>query len=611
MVHPQTFFILIICLFLNLCRSVAQTEVLLLKTDSFTINKHLTATELARKNGDKKEESAHWDAIALIYWDHNAFRKAIEYFTKSLELNRQLDNLSGVSMLSSNLGALYADLKEYHKSLDCFNQTLAYRRMKKEKLGIITTLINISVVLNNLKKYPSSVAALQEALTLSREMNDMDQMKSCYGMLSETYEKAHKSDSAYYYFTLYRSWHEKIIGDKEVKSIQEVKEANLKLQLTEIEKQNKELALKLANTEIVHQEGEIKTIDETRRKLFQHLSKAELQNKLLRQENLIKDFKASEQKAEAKVKSQQIRFLRISLTLGAVVVILMLLLFVYIRKKNKLLGRQNKEILAQKLQIEEQQTLLTDSINYSRYIQNAMLRRGVEFENIVTDGFILLKPKSVVSGDFYWFTKIDTKTIIVAADCTGHGVPGALMSMIGINLLNQIVEINKTVMPNQILEELHKGIVFALSQAESSNRDGMDAAVVMFEENSQTIHFAGAIRPMIVVSDGKAEVIKGDKRTVGGGLFRGDTERKFTPITFELQPGSYIYLYSDGFTDQFGGEKRKKFTSHRFLNLLSEIYVYPGNVQGEKLSENLATWQGSESQLDDILVIGFRPFSEN
>jgi signal transduction histidine kinase len=332
----------------------SQNVIPFLKKDSFNISRSLANAEKCKISGDKREESRHYDTVALVHWEHNQFPKAILFYEKSLALNEQLENVSGVSMINSNLAMINADMHNYQKSLDHFQKTLDYRRKVKEKVGIISVLINMSVVLNNLKQYDQSVKKLEEALKLASEMNDIEQMKSCYGMLSETFEKAQNPKKAQEYFEKYRTWHEEIQKMKESKSQQLVQETNLKLQLTETEKKNKELELKLANSVLQEKESALELASDSARRLYANLSRAELTNELLKKDNLIKDISIKNEQVRRE-KQQQALWL-----LMAILVLVggLLLAFIrgYIRKQ-----KTNKLLQYQKQQIEEQAVKLSET----------------------------------------------------------------------------------------------------------------------------------------------------------------------------------------------------------------------------------------------------------
>lgn len=277
---------------------------------------------------------------------------------------------------------------------------------------------------------------------------------------------------------------------------------------------------------------------------------------------------------------------------------------------------RTSEIVEQKKVIEEKNKDITDSINYAKTIQEAILPSNDLKNKLFPDSFILFKPKDIVSGDFFWFAEKNNKKIIAACDCTGHGVPGALMSMIGNNILNQIVNEKGITSPDEILNHLHKEIRKTLNQEEQNeSKDGMDIAIITF--NSQTeIEFAGAQRPLWIIrkiDNGELLIdkemlphlieTKGDKFAIGG--WQSETERKFTNHKISLSKGECIYISSDGYADQFSDIDKKLMTS-RFKELLISVQQKPMTEQEIFLSDFIEKWRGVREQIDDILVIGVR-----
>jgi serine phosphatase RsbU (regulator of sigma subunit) len=266
----------------------------------------------------------------------------------------------------------------------------------------------------------------------------------------------------------------------------------------------------------------------------------------------------------------------------------------------------NKKIEKLKDELESAYLHIKESINYAKTIQDAMLPNPAILSNFFPESFILFKPKDTISGDFYWF-KFDTNTFLVAAaDCTGHGVPGALLSMIGIEKLNSItLETNE---PDEVLNKLNTRITNALRQSSklANSEDGMDIALCSFNKKTRSLRFAGANRSLWIIGNNKSEVeeIKGTRETIGGAkkvLFT-----KFEGHEFGINKGDTIYLFSDGFADQFGGEKNKKITRKGFKRLLLSIQNQAMNQQQEILSNFIDDWKLGYKQIDDILVIGIR-----
>jgi serine phosphatase RsbU (regulator of sigma subunit) len=241
---------------------------------------------------------------------------------------------------------------------------------------------------------------------------------------------------------------------------------------------------------------------------------------------------------------------------------------------------------------------LNDSIYYARHIQYSL-----------PENFIYYKAKDIISGDFYWFEKVENKLIIAVVDCTGHGVPGAFMSMLGSTILRQIVKINKITYPGKVLEVLDHEIRSTLKQSyeDPFNKYGMDVSIVCYNMKSFTLEFAGAKRPLYHFSNMKAlTVYKGSKFSIGGDVLEMADPKEFCSQSIPLKRGDSVYLFTDGIIDQFGGENNRKFMAKKFKEELVQIQDLPMSVQGGKIEARIEGWRGNYEQVDDILVMGLR-----
>lgn len=274
-------------------------------------------------------------------------------------------------------------------------------------------------------------------------------------------------------------------------------------------------------------------------------------------------------------------------------------------KLEVLVNERTAEVVEQKQQLESAFKDIRDSITYAQRIQEAILPVDAEIARIIPESFIFFRPRDIVSGDFYWLASTETKSFIACVDCTGHGVPGAFMSMIGNTLLNQIVIEKKTEAPELILEALHSGVRHALRQdTGGETRDGMDIALCVIDHATMQLSYAGANRPLWRISLNDFHEIKADKYSIAGDQL--EEQRKFKGHTLQLQKGDCIYLSTDGYADQFGGEKGKKFMVKRFQQLLLAIHQQPMQEQRRRLEHAFLEWKGPLGQVDDVLVIGFR-----
>lgn len=266
---------------------------------------------------------------------------------------------------------------------------------------------------------------------------------------------------------------------------------------------------------------------------------------------------------------------------------------------------QRDEIEAQNDHISKQNQEMTQSIEYAKRIQNAVMPTKEVVQSILPEHFILFKPKDIVSGDFYWMTEKNNKIIVAAADCTGHGVPGAFMSMLGISFLNEIVNVRNETKPDMILNHLRDSIKSTLSQTgkEGESKDGMDIAPCTIDLEAKKIEYAGAYNPLYLVRNGELFETKADKMPVGIHMVEKES---FTHHEMNFEKNDCVYIFSDGYVSQFGGENGRTYKSVPFKKLLAIISEKPMAKQCQMLDEEFVEWQGFNPQVDDILVIGIK-----
>ncbi|OJJ17439.1 hypothetical protein BKI52_26570 [marine bacterium AO1-C] len=266
---------------------------------------------------------------------------------------------------------------------------------------------------------------------------------------------------------------------------------------------------------------------------------------------------------------------------------------------------QEKELITQK------NKAITDSIRYAQHIQQAMQPPQHFVDGFFNDFFLINKPRDIIGGDFYWMTEVGHKKIVIVADCTGHGVPGAMMSMLGNTLLRDIVDKEQETNPEKILFQLDTEIAKVLNQQLGENRDGMDMSVVVIDPQQETLNFAGANHKMIYIQNGETFIISGDRFGIGGNQRRKTQTVAFSNYTVDIsgEETPAFYLFTDGFRDQFGGQENKKFSLSRLASLLGDICQKSCGEQHQILSNTLKSWmsEAQETQTDDILLLGFRP----
>lgn len=298
----------------------------------------------------------------------------------------------------------------------------------------------------------------------------------------------------------------------------------------------------------------------------------------------------------------------IFLNIGIAVVVFLIIIFLLVRSMRSILVKEDKltaNLLQSKLELEIKNKETLDSILYAKRIQEAILPLRSKIKKALPESFIFHLPRDIVSGDFFWFKQQNGKTFIASVDCTGHGVPGAFMSMIGTILLDDIVEKKGIEEPDEILNELDRDVVKALKQdkREMASRDGMDIAICVIDEKANVLKFSGAFRPLLHIRNSEINRIKSSPYPIGG--FKENVSL-FEKHEIALQKGDRFYIYSDGYADQFGGERNKKYMTKRFRELILQISSLDMPSQEEKLKKEFDLWSGGNEQVDDVLVIGFK-----
>lgn len=309
------------------------------------------------------------------------------------------------------------------------------------------------------------------------------------------------------------------------------------------------------------------------------------------------------QEKEALVATQS---LKINMMIGAAIMMALTIGLVYRSYHQKKVS--NREITKQKEITEQKNKEIVDSINYAKRIQSSLLPHRKEISKFFPEAFIFYKPRDIVSGDFYWFARVGNRSYIAAADCTGHGVPGALVSMLGFNFLNQIVNELHITDPGKILDELHVRVTRALNKEkdpdERDMRDGMDIALLAVDEKQKLVEYSGAVRPLYYIDENGLNIVKGNVYSIGG--IKSYDTNCFQTHTIKVKSKADFYLFSDGYADQFGGENGKKFKLKNLQSLLLTAQGQSMETQGRIIEKTFYSWAGDHEQVDDVCVVGLR-----
>ncbi len=554
------------------------------------INYHMKSLKLKEEMNDAVGISMSYNNIALILQIQGKLDDALAYQLKSLKIKEKLKDKQGISIAYSNIASVYADQKKYEEALKYNFMALKLKEEIGEKQGEALCLSNIGVVYNFQKKTQEALKYLSRGLKIFEEIGSAkDYITTSIG-LGNTYEqgKMYKEALFYYEKALDRS--------QRIDYPEGSKEAYRNLSSVHTKLKNFQKALEynilfyhekdsLLSKEVMKQVTEINTKYQTEKK--------EQEIQLLIKDQQLKDKTLREQKV-----------IRIALIVGlGLFLILSFTLYNRYRfkqKANTLLEKQKKEI-------QEQNVLITDSIDYAKTIQEAVFPSENTMRNFFSDSFVLYKPKAIVSGDFYQVIEKNNKIICTVADCTGHGIPGAFMSLLGFNMLENIVEKTEHITPAAILTELNKKMVLTMSQNQlndTSVKHGMDASLITINKGGTELQFSGAHNSLYHIRNNTLTEIKANKMSIGS--YREGKEIEFTNHSISFQKGDAFYLFSDGFPDQIGGPNRKKFYYQPFKNLLLSIHQLDINEQRSILDKTITEWRGELDQTDDILVMGIR-----
>lgn len=572
-----------------------------------------------------------FNLVAKTYMNYGYIPQAVTNFNNAAEIYLQLNKLEETRNTYTNIAVAYSEVDELELMCQYFEKSLEIRRKIGESKQLASGLIDLAFGLNSITHYDDAIKLLDEALKLSTDSKNTNLVLECYKQLSNNYEQTGNKRKAQEMASKAETYAQNInkeatVREYETRVLQEkgksveLQQENAVLTAENLERQLNQLKMQRRQDSIDNElkAEQQKVLDEERK-----TKEARLEAERLELENNAKELRIAQE--EEKSRTQQIY---IYIAIGVLVIISIFAIFLIrsnrIRRRNNIkLAQQNEEIIKQgnelneaMKKIEHQNQSITQSINYAKGIQQALLRKREALNNYIQDAFIFFNPRDIVSGDFYWFNEVCTnpektledanpdekRFIVTAVDCTGHGVPGAFMSMIGFNLLNEITN-NGTYHANEILEKLHLGVQDTLKQKETMNQDGMDMALCVIDKTANTLEFAGAKNPVVYIQGDELFVIKGDPDGIGGK----DDDIKFTSHIVNLDQPTWFYIFSDGYVDQFGGELGRKFMISNFKKFLLQIHNEPAEKQCELLKQNLLDWRGTKyNQLDDIMVIGFK-----
>lgn len=504
---------------------------------------------------DKRGIGYCYGNLGNTYAAQSDQKKALEYFKKSLAIQQETGDKRGEGICYGNIGNAYSNLGDYKLALEYCLKGLKIRQEIGDKRGIVTCFINLASFYNKSENYKLAIDYSDSAVKPAKQLGDIDNERMAHQNLAAAYGKLGKYKEAYENEVLFKQLTDSIFNAENSKQL-----GDLKTQF-EVEKKETELKLKSEADQAINKEERIR---------------------------------------------QQ---LTIYAVLGVLLIVFVFSMFLYRRfkitqKQKHIIGLQKDEVLRQKHIVEEHQKEIIDSITYAKRLQQAILPSDAEIKKYLPDTFIYYKPKDIVAGDFYWMEHVDSATFMAAADSTGHGVPGAMVSVVCSNALNRAIKEFGLRDTGRILDKTRELVLETFEKSGEEIKDGMDISLIRIKKNleSTEVQWSGANNALLYISDHKLTEVKADKQPIG----QTDNPKPFTANNIELQKGDIVYLMTDGYPDQFGGEKGKKFKYKQLEDNLLANGDKPMDEQKSRLAQSFDAWKGSLEQVDDVTIIGIR-----
>ena len=574
---------------------------------------------LSNEFGNKNNiQNAH-NRMGIVYYKLGDLSKSNEHFLEAVKISMEKQNpdLYSESKLLNNIANNYGDLKQENLAIEYYKKSLALKYSLKDSAMFSLTLNNMAITFGQLQQYDSAHFYLKKALVIDRALNDTISLAYTKGSLGEIFLEDNQPDSAIIYLEEALDYFGNVPDNEYVIAYYFSKiglarytkgfypdAKNYFLRALDFASAMGAKSIQLECYKGLRDVSEkLKAFEEA---LAYGKKYAALQDSLFREESA-QELSAIETSYQIKNREQEISVLNAQAEVdelkfysatGIAVLVLLLLTFLFYRyqfkaKANVILQQKNNTIQKQNKEI-------TDSVEYAKGIQEAILPSYHELSSSFKNVYLYYKPSKIVSGDFYWVDKVGSRVILVLADGTGHGVPGAFLSVLGTGILRQLISEEKICQPNQILDKLNQKVKEGLGQSRLNNtlNDGMDVAVCILDRASGELMFSGAKRSMLIKHKGTVELIKGDRSSIGGDQ---NQTPEFNVHAFTVTPNDAILLYSDGIIDQFGGEEGKKFLTKRLVQLLAEengIAAF-----NKKFDELMTDWIGQREQLDDMLLL--------
>ncbi len=563
---------------------------------------YFEALKISEEVGHKSNQAAVLSNIGNIYSIQMEMEKSITYYEKALHIYEEMRNRSEQASLLCNIGSVYLEERKYQKALECFQKALQLSTETANKRAQAASLLNIGNIYRYQARSAEAIPYFHQASSIYHELNDKQGYSLSLLTLGDAYSSLKRYNVALYYTQ------KAIQMAKDIGALFVLSQSYHTLSEIYQDTKNYEKALAAYKTYVLYKDS---------------LTREENQKALIQKEM---EYQFEKQQAEARAKyelqltqaqareERQRLWTYVITAVGLSVLVILLITYrsLIVTKRQKRIIEEAKAAIekqkalleVQKQTIEEQNREILDSIRYARRIQQALLPSEERWQRLLPESFLLYQPKDIIAGDFYWVEETEDYIFVAAADCTGHGVPGAMMSVLCSRALTRAVREEKITETNLILDRAREIIIQELTaEGDKALYDGMDIGLLRFSKTNPTqIAFSGANRPLWIWQNGQLLEASGDHQPVG---YR-EVSWPFTAHTPEVSAGAVLYLASDGYADQAGGPKSKKLGTKALRALLQSIGSMSLSDQRQKLLENFEAWRGTLPQIDDVLIIGLR-----
>ncbi len=557
-----------------------------------SLESYQNADRIAKELNDNAGMAMIAMNTGILFNSHGEADKAISYYQKALTLIDSVKQLKLLAACYNNMGSYYnGKINMPSKALEYYKRALNLKAILNDEYGVAMGYDNIGSAFQTMRQIDSALFYINKGIELRKPTGDYEGLATSYNHLATLYDEDGNLNEAEKYSRL-------ALENGKYCSLYTQK--HLEKNLYDILKKKKKF--EEANAHLIRYielRDSLNNIENIKK-----LTEKEMSYAFEKKET---EMKAEQQRQKVIAAEKEKRQLYIIVFAGLFALMLTGFLIVLFNRF-KLIKKQNTVIEKQKFEVEEKNKEIIDSITYAKRIQSALLASDKLLTQNFEEHFVLYKPRDIVSGDFYWATEHQGRFYFILADCTGHGVPGAFMSLLNISKLSETITQKNIIEPHEILNDVRKEIVAVLNQDSTVGKDvkdGMDCVLFCIDKNKKNeISFACANNPLWLCRNKEMIEFKGDKMPVGKFL---ENEKPFTKMKLTLEPGDIIYLFSDGYADQFGGKQGKKFKYKQFKEELVRHSSQPMEQQKKTINTIMSDWRGDLQQVDDILVGGFKP----